>query len=47
MNPPIPHSVCEEEMQDAKLDTKEVIIEYITDAHGNKLKKVETFINKV
>ena len=29
MNPPIPHSVCEEEMQDASLDTKEVIIEYI------------------
>ena len=23
MNPPIPHSVCEEEMQDASLDTKE------------------------
>ena len=39
MNPPIPHSVCEEEMQDASLDTKEVIIEYITDAHGNKVKK--------
>ena len=34
MNPPIPHSVCEEEMQDANIDTKEVIIEYTTDAHG-------------
>ena len=22
MNPPIPHSVCEEEMQDASLDTR-------------------------
>ena len=33
MNPPIPHSVCEEEMQDARLDMKEVIMEYITDAH--------------
>ena len=32
MNPPIPHSVCEEEMKDASLDMKEVIIEYITDA---------------
>ena len=31
MNPPIPKSVCEEEMQSAHLDTNEVIIEYITD----------------
>ena len=29
MNHPMPHSVCEEEMQDANIDTKEVIIEYI------------------
>ena len=29
MNPPIPTSVCEEEMQSAHLDTNEVIIEYI------------------
>ena len=28
-------------MQDASLDTKEVIIEYITDAHGNKVKKLK------
>ena len=47
MNPPIPPSVCEEEMQDANIDTKEVIIEYITDAHGNKVKKTETLINKI
>ena len=39
MNPPIPKSVCEEEMQNANLDTNEVIIQYITDAHGNKIKK--------
>ena len=32
MNPPIPKSVCEEEMQNVNLDTNEVIIEYITDA---------------
>ena len=32
MNPPIPKSVCEEEMQNANLDTTEIIIEYITDA---------------
>ena len=38
MNPPIPSSVCKEEMQDANVDTDEVIIEYITDAHGNKVK---------
>ena len=32
MNPPIPKSLCEKEMQNANLDTNEVIIEYITDA---------------
>ena len=41
MNPPIPKSVCEEEMQNANLDTNEVIFEYITDAHGNKIKKLK------
>ena len=46
MNPPIPHSVCEEEMQDASLDTKEVIIEYITNAHGNKVKKLKPLLIK-
>ena len=46
MNPPIPHSVCEKEMQDARLDTKEVIIEYITDAHGNKVKKLKPLLIK-
>ena len=34
MNPPIPKSVCEEEMQSTHLDTYKVIIEYITNAHG-------------
>ena len=38
MNPPIPKSVCEEEMQNANLDTNEVIIEYIIDAQGIKLR---------
>ena len=28
MNPPIPKSVCEEEMQNDNLDTNEVVIEY-------------------
>ena len=45
MNPPIPKSVCEEEMQSAHLDTNEVIIEYITNAHSNKIKKVKTPVN--
>ena len=39
MNPPIPKSMCEEEVQNANLDTNEVIIEYITDAEGNRIKK--------
>ena len=39
MNPSIPKSVFEEEMQNANLDTSEVIIEYMTDAHANKIKK--------
>ena len=44
MNPPIPKSVCEEEMQNASLDTNEVIIEYITDAQGNKIKKLKPLL---
>ena len=44
MNPPIPSSVCKEEMQDANIDTNEVIIEYIMDVHGNKVKKAKTII---
>ena len=46
MNPPIPQSVCKEEMQDASLDTKKVIIEYMTDAHGNKVKKLKPLLIK-
>ena len=46
MNPPIPKSVCEEEMQNASLDTNEVIIEYITDAQGNKVKKLKPLLIK-
>ena len=45
MNPPIPSSVCKEEMQDANIDTNEVIIEYITDAHGNKVKKLKPLLS--
>ena len=46
MNPPIPSSVCKEEMQDANVDTDEVIIEYIMDAHGNKVKKLKPLFIK-
>ena len=37
MNPPIPSSVCKEEMQDA--ETNEVIVEFITDTKGNRVKR--------
>ena len=46
MNLAIPKSVCEEEMQNANLDTNEVIIEYITDAQGNKIKKLKPLLIK-
>ena len=46
MNPPMPKSVCEEEMQNTHLDTNEVIIEYITNAHGNKIKKLKPLLIK-
>ena len=46
MNPPVPKSVCEEEMENANLDTDEVIIEYMTDAHGNKIKKLKPLLIK-
>ena len=44
--PPIPKSICEEEMQNASLDTNEVVVEYITDAHGNKVKKLKPLLIK-
>ena len=46
MNPPIPISVCKEEMQNANLDNNEVIIEYMTDAQGNKIKKLKPLLIK-
>ena len=46
MNPPIPKSVCEEEIQSTHLDTNEVIIEYITDANGDKIKKLKPLLIK-
>ena len=46
MNPPIPKSICKEEMQNANLDTNEVIIEYMTNAHGNKIKRLKPLLIK-
>ena len=46
MNPPMPDSVCKEEMQSATVDTNDVIIEYITDAQGRKIKKLKPLLIK-
>ena len=45
MNPPMPDSVCREEMQNATPDN-DVIIEYITDAQGRKVKKLKPLLIK-
>ena len=45
MNPPMPDSVCKEEMQSATVDN-DVIVEYITDAHGRKVKKIKPLLIK-
>ena len=46
MNPPMPKLVCEKKMQNDELDKDEVIIEFIMDAQGNKIKKLRPiFIN--
>ena len=47
MNPPMPDSVCKEEMQSATVDTNDVIIEYITDAQGRKVKKLKPLLIKM
>ena len=39
MNPPIPSSVCKEEMQGA--ESNEVIVEFTTDSKGNRIKKLK------
>ena len=44
MNPPIPTSVCKEEMQDAK--SNEVIVEFITDSKGNRVKRLKPLFIK-
>ena len=45
MNPPMPDSMCKEEIQSATPDN-DVIIEYITDAQGRKVKKLKPLLIK-
>ena len=45
MNPPMPDSICKEEMQSATIEN-DVIIEYITDAQGRKVKKLKPLLIK-
>ena len=45
MNPPIPDSVCKEEMQSA-MPENDVVIEYIMDAQGRKVKKLKPLLIK-
>ena len=47
MNPPMPDSVCKEEMQSTTVDTNDIIIEYITDAQGRKIKKLKPLLIKL
>ena len=46
MNPPMPDSVCKEEMQSATIDNSDIVIKYITDAQGNKIKKLKPLLIK-
>ena len=46
MNPPMPDSVCKEEIQSATVETNDVIIEYILDAQGRKIKKLKPLLIK-
>ena len=43
----MPKAVCEEEMQSTHLDNSEVIIEYMTDAQGNRIKKLKPIFIKL
>ena len=44
MNPPIPSLVCKEEMQD--VESNEVIVEFITDSKGNRVKRLKPLFIK-
>ena len=43
----MPDSVHKEEMQSATVDTNDIIIEYITDAQGKKIKKLKPLLIKM
>ena len=45
MKPPMPDSICKKEMQNATIDN-DVIVEYIIDAHGRKVKKLKPLLIK-
>ena len=45
MNSPMPESICREEIQSATQDN-DVVIEYITDAQGRKIKKLTPILVK-
>ena len=47
MNSPMPDYVCKKEMQSATVDTNDLIIEYITDAQGKKIKKLKPSLIKM
>ena len=47
MNPPMPDSVCRKEMQNATVDTNDLIIEYTTDTQGRKVKKLKPLLIKL
>ena len=42
----MPKAVCEEEKQNTQVDNNEVVIEYITDSQGNKVKKLKPIFIK-
>ena len=42
----MPNAICEEEMHNTHLDNSEVIIEYMTDAQGNRIKKLKPIFIK-
>ena len=46
MNPAMPDSVRKEEMQSAMIDNSDIVIEYITDGQGNKIKKLKPLLIK-
>ena len=46
MNPPMPKVVGQEEMQSVHLDNSEVIIEYMINAYGNRIKKLKPIFIK-